>query len=143
MLIISACLVGVNCKYNGGNNKNKKIYEIFKEAKAVSVCPEVLGGMDIPRIPCEIKSFSNKRRVINKEGKDQTQKFKRGAEKTLKIAKSIGAKKAIMKSRSPSCGFGKIYDGNFSNTLIKGNGITAELLNKNGIEIITENDLKK
>ena len=141
MMIISACLVGVNCKYNGGNNKDKKAYEIFKEGKAVPVCPEVLGGMPIPRIPCEIKKYSNKRKVINKKGKDQTQKFRIGAVKTLEIAMSIGAKKAIMKSKSPSCGFGKIYDGNFSDTLIKGNGITAELLFNNGIEIITENDL--
>lgn len=141
MLIISACLVGVNCKYNGDNNKNKKVDEIFKKGEAIPVCPEILGGMNIPRIPCEIKTESKKRKVINKKGEDKTQKFKVGAEKTLKISKKIGAKKAIMKAKSPSCGYGKIYDGSFSKTLIKGNGITAQLLLNNGIEIMTEKDL--
>lgn len=141
MIIISACLVGVNCKYDGSNNKNEKAYKIFKEGKAVPVCPEVLGGMNIPRIPCEIKIISNKRKVMNENGKDQTLKFKTGAQKTLEIAKTIGAKKAILKSKSPSCGFGKIYDGSFSKKFIEGNGITTELLINNNLKVVTEKDI--
>ncbi|MFW6008755.1 MAG: DUF523 domain-containing protein [archaeon] len=141
MIIISACLAGVNCKYNGENNKNDKALQLVNKGKAIILCPEILGGLDIPRIPCEIVEINNKSRVINKKGIDKTTEFYKGAKKTLEIAKIIGANKAILKSKSPSCGVGKIYDGSFSGKLVDGNGITADLLIENGIEVISDNNL--
>ncbi len=141
MIIISACLAGINCKYNGENNKNNKVINLLKEGKAISLCPEVLGGLEIPRSPCEIVMENKKKKVINKKGIDKTTEFYKGAKKTLEIAKIVGAEKAILKSKSPSCGVGKIYDGDFSGKLIDGNGITADLLIKNGIEVISEKNL--
>ena len=141
MIVVSACLAGINCKYNGDNNKNEKVVDILKEGRAITVCPEVLGGMDIPRIPCEIIRKNNKRKVLNKKGEDYTEEFVKGAKKTLEIAKIVSADTAILKSKSPSCGFGKIYDGSFSGNLVAENGFTADLLDKNGIKVFTEKDL--
>lgn len=141
MYIISACLAGVNCRYDGGNNFHSKIVKLVKDGKAILVCPEQLGGLTTPRLPCEIvlDEMGNKK-VVSIEGKDKTKEFLKGAEETLKIAEMIGAKKAILKSRSPSCGKGRIYDGNFDKKLVLGNGITVDLLEKNGIEVYTEED---
>ncbi|MFP4660945.1 MAG: DUF523 domain-containing protein [Halanaerobiales bacterium] len=144
MYIVSACLAGINCRYNGGNTENKTIKKLVQEGKAIPVCPEVLGGLDIPREPCEIINDKNgDRRVINSEGNDVTEEFTRGAEKTLEIARIINASIAILQSRSPSCGYKSIYDGTFDGNLIKGNGITADLLEKNTITIYTEEDIEK
>ncbi|MDI6706698.1 MAG: DUF523 domain-containing protein [Bacillota bacterium] len=136
MDIVSACLCGVNCKYSGGNNFNPKIYKEMLSGKLLPVCPELLGGLGIPRSPCEISEG----KVINKEGNDVTQNFIEGAEKTLEIAKIVGAERAILKQRSPSCGNGKIYDGSFCGRLIEGYGITAKILKDNGIEVISEEE---
>ena len=147
MYIVSACLCGVNCKYNGGNNYNEKIDKLAKEGKAVLICPEQLGGLPTPRVPAEISGGSaadvlkGKARVINKDGEDVTKHFIKGAEESLKIAKAAGCKIAILKSKSPSCGCGKVYDGTFSGSLKKGNGVTAELFLKNGIKVITEEEI--
>ena len=135
-IIVSACLLGVNCKYNGGNNYNEKILEYLKDKQVIPICPEIMGGLPTPRIASEIKD----NRVINKEKKDVTDNFKKGAEETLNLAKRLGVTKALLKSKSPSCGYKKIYDGTFSDNLIDGNGITTELLLKNNFEIITEKD---
>jgi uncharacterized protein YbbK (DUF523 family) len=108
-----------------------------KEGKAILVCPEQLGGLTTPRLPSEIKNG----KVINKEGKDVSKGFRRGSELVLEIAKEYECKKAIFKARSPSCGKDQIYDGTFSGKLVKGNGITAELLMKNGIEVKTEEEI--
>jgi uncharacterized protein YbbK (DUF523 family) len=142
MYIVSACLAGINCKYNGGNNLNNEILKLVKEGKAILVCPEQLGGLPTPRLPSEI-IFSEKDnlKVIDIEGKDVTEKFIKGANETLKIAKDVKAKAAILKSRSPSCGYGYIYDGTFSGKLKKGNGVTADLLKKHGIKVYTEENL--
>ncbi len=140
MYIVSACLAGVNCRYDGRSNKNEKVLNLVKEGKAIIVCPEVLGGLLTPRVPCEIVIKDGEIRVVNKDGKDCTKEFKLGAEKTLEIAKIVGADKAILKAKSPSCGKGRIYDGTFSNKLICGNGITANLLMNNGIQVNTEED---
>lgn len=140
MIIISACLVGVNCKYNGGNNFNKQIYDLFKSKNAILVCPEQLGGLPTPRVPSEIVIKNNEIRVLNKEGIDVTENFLKGGYETLKIAKAVEARLAILKSKSPSCGVGYIYDGTFSGKVTEGNGITAQLLMKNGIKVCTEND---
>lgn len=141
MYIISACLAGVDCKYNGKNNKNDKILKLVEEGKAILVCPEQLGGLSTPRLPSEIVVKDGKKKVLANDGTDVTENFLKGAEETLKIAKMMGINKAILKVRSPSCGYGEIYDGTFSGTTKHGNGVTAELLEKNGIKLYTEEDL--
>lgn len=140
MVIVSACFLGVNCRYNGISETNKWVEEWTKNGMAVAICPEVLGGMPIPRPPCEIQRMENhKIRIMDQCGDEQTSAFFIGAQKTLEIAKIINAKAAILKERSPSCGFGKVYDGSFSKRLIIGNGLTADLLSQNGIAIFNEN----
>lgn len=138
MYIISACLAGVDCKYSGGNNKNDKVIDLVKQGKAILVCPEQLGGLPTPRLPSEIQDTGCERSVVSTSNEDVTKEFIKGAKETLKIVKMMNVKKAILKSRSPSCGYGKIYDGSFTKTLKDGNGFTAELLISNGVEIINE-----
>jgi uncharacterized protein YbbK (DUF523 family) len=137
MILVSACLVGLNCKYNGGNNYNEEIFNLVKAGKAVPVCPEQLGGLTTPRAPSEIKIIDGRRRVINNKGIDVTEQFEKGAEEVLKLVKSLNITKAILQPRSPSCGAYKIYSGNFDGQLVDGNGILAELLLKNGVEVVT------
>ena len=141
MILVSACLAGINCKYNGGNNYNEKIFNLVKEGKAIPVCPEQLGGLTTPREPSEIKIIDGKRYVINKEGIDVTEEFEKGAEEVLALVKKLDIKKAILQSRSPSCGRDKIYSGNFDRNLVDGNGILADLLLKNSIEVINSEDI--
>lgn len=141
MILVSSCLLGINCKYSGGNNYQEKILKLVKEGKAIFACPEQLGGLTTPRLPAEIVYKDNKRYVINKEGRNVTEEYERGAEEVLKILKEMNITKVIFKSKSPSCGCGQIYDGTFSNKLIKGNGITTQLLIDNGIEVLTELDI--
>ncbi len=136
-ILISACLAGVNCKYDGGNNSNNKIIELIKNGNAILICPEQLGGLKTPRTPAE--RLENK--VITKDNQDVTEEYFKGANEVLEIAKKFNIKKAILKSRSPSCGKNKIYDGTFSHTLTNRDGVTAELLRKNGIEVITEEEI--
>jgi uncharacterized protein YbbK (DUF523 family) len=144
VIIVSACLAGINCKYNGKNNLNRKIEKLVSEHEAVPVCPEQLGGCATPRPAAEIAAgtgcdvLDGKSKVIRITGEDSTNKFILGANEVLKIAKLIGAKKAILKAKSPSCGFEEIYNGTFSGKLIKGNGVTTELLIRNGIEVCSE-----
>ncbi|PJA84162.1 MAG: DUF523 domain-containing protein [Candidatus Nealsonbacteria bacterium CG_4_9_14_3_um_filter_37_13] len=137
IILCSACLLGIKCRYDGKDKLNKKVIELSKKKILIPVCPEQLGGLSTPREPAEQKG----KRVITKSGKDVTQNFKKGAKEVLKLAKLFGIKEAILKQKSPSCGFGKIYDGSFSGQLIKGNGVTAALLKRNKIKIITEEDL--
>lgn len=132
-VLISACLLGVNCKYNGENNYQEEVEKIIKEYNVIPICPEIYGGLSTPRIPSEIKD----NKVINKNNEDVTKYFVKGATETLKLAKMLNVKKAYLKAKSPSCGAGKIYDGTFTNTLTEGYGITAKLLKENGIEIVT------
>ena len=143
MMIISACLCGCDCKYNGKNNKNESCVELLKRGKAVLVCPEQLGGMTTPRVPSEILKNDGKISVISKEGKDVSKEFKKGAKEALKIAKLVDAKVAILKNGSPSCGSKYIYDGTFSNNKIEGKGITAKLFMENGIEVFSEDEAHK
>lgn len=138
MYIISACLAGENCKYDGSNTKNDELAKLVDEGKAIAVCPEVLGNLSVPREPCEIVN----NRVMTKSGKDLTTAFLKGACKTLELCLCNGIKKAILQPRSPSCGYGHIYDGSFSRNMIPGNGITADLLSKNGIEVFTPENWK-
>ena len=141
MYIVSACLAGVKCRYDGKDNTNEEVKALLEQGKAVLVCPEVFGGLPIPRKPCEIvKDEEGEESVISVEGVDCTEAFKIGAQKTLEMAKILGAKEAILKAKSPSCGCGKIYDGHFNRTLIEGDGLTAKLLKENGIKVYTEED---
>jgi len=133
MLIISACLAGIKCRYNGKGALNKKALDLVSRGKAIPVCPEQLGGLPTPRPATEIKN----NKVIDDKGKDYTKHYQIGAKEALKIAKIAGCKKAILKARSPSCGCGKIYDGTFSGKLIKGDGVFAKLLKKHKIKIKT------
>lgn len=141
MILVSACLAGINCKYNGGNNYNEKVFNLVKEGKAIPVCAEQLGGLTTPRVAAEICYIDGKRHVLTKTGEDVTEQFEKGAQEILELVKKLNITKAILKSRSPSCGKGKVYDGTFSGKLIDGNGILAELLIENGIEVITEDEL--
>lgn len=138
-IIVSSCLLGKNCKYNGGNNKNENIINLGNMYNLIQICPEVMGGLSIPRHPSEI--INN--RVINKLGEDVTKQYVKGAEVSLEIAIANNVKYAVLKSNSPSCGFGKIYDGTFTGKKINGNGIAADLLFKNGIVILNENNFKE
>lgn len=146
MIIVSACLAGINCKYNGGNNLHRDIEKLSSQGKVVLVCPEQLGGCNTPRSKAEIKGgtgaevLDGTSKVLREDGEDTTLEFVNGAKEVLKIAQLVGVKKAILKAKSPSCGVGTIYDGTFSGKLIAGNGVTAELLCRNGIEILTEVD---
>lgn len=132
-ILVSACLLGVNCRYDGGNNYSKEIDEFLKDYEVIPICPEIMGGLPTPRVGSE--RLEDK--VITKDGRDVTKQYVKGAEECLFLAKKYDVKKALLKLRSPSCGHKKIYDGTFSHTVIDGNGVTAELLENNGIEIIS------
>ena len=137
MKIVSACLAGIDCTYDGKNRSCDKVVEMVKAKKAIPVCPEQLGGLPTPRIPAEIQ----KGNVINQKGIDVTVNFQKGAEEALKIAKMVNCTTAILKSHSPSCGKGIIYDGTFNHIKIKGNGIFAEMLMNEGINVKTEKEI--
>ena len=146
MILVSACLSGENCKYNGGNNKNDKVLEFIKDKDVIYVCPEEDGGLNTPREPAEIQGtaqgvLKGNDKIKTCKGNDVTENFMRGALKTLEIAKKNKVKIAILKAKSPSCGKGIVYDGNFSGSKIVGNGVTAELLIKNGIKVLTEEEV--
>lgn len=138
-IMVSACLLGDNVKYDGNNNKNDELINFLKDYEIIKVCPEILGGLSIPRIPSEIRN----NRVINKKNIDVTKEFKLGAEKTLEIAKKENVKVAILKKNSPSCGSGTIYDGTFTHTKINDDGITSKLLKENNIVILNEDNYKE
>ena len=138
--LVSACLAGSPCRYDGRAYTCEPVAELVAQGRAVPVCPEQLGGLTTPRISCEITDQPGEIKILNKEGADCTEEFLLGAERTLAIAKALGIKKAVMKSKSPSCGCSEIYDGTFSGRLIPGNGIATGLLRDNGIEVVTEKD---
>lgn len=136
LVLVSACLAGVNCKYNGGNNLNLEILKLVEEKKAILVCPEQLGGLSTPRNPSEI----NNDQVIMNDKTVVTNEYIKGANEALRLAKLYGIKKAILKSKSPSCGNTNIYDGTFTHTLTSGEGITVKLLRENGILVVNEDE---
>ncbi len=142
MFIVSGCLLGHNCKYDGGNNANEEVIKFCKEHKYIEVCPECAGNLPCPRPPAEICGG----KVVDKKGKDVTLQFDKGAEISvntcLTIARMTGEKieGAILKANSPSCGSGKIYDGTFTGTLIEGDGIFCRRLKRMGIDVITEKE---
>lgn len=129
-LLISACLMGYNCKYNGGNNAlpPEVLAALRERYRLIPVCPEAAGGLPTPRVPSERRGG----RVVTRDGRDVTAAFRRGAEIAGKLAERYGARLALLKSNSPSCGSGTVYDGSFTGTLTPGDGVTAEYLkNKN------------
>ena len=133
-ILVSACLLGENCKYSGGNNYNQAVCDFARGHQVVPVCPEVLGGLPTPRCPAEIVQGV----VTNKEGINVDREFRAGAAKALAIAKENGVELAILQSRSPSCGVKEIYDGTFSGTKIPGQGVFAKMLMDEGVESYTE-----
>lgn len=167
LYIVSRCLLGVNCKYNGGNNYSQDVVEFTRVHKCFDVCPETAGGLDSPRSPAEqvyisepvanceaghdifinellINEKGEPYKVVNQNGEDLTTEFVRGAKKSLEDAKAYADSEdltitgAILKDRSPSCGYGRIYDGTFSGTEISGNGVFADLLRNEDIPIANE-----
>jgi uncharacterized protein YbbK (DUF523 family) len=136
-VLVSACLLGLRCRYNAEPVTNERVLALAKTHPLIPVCPEQLGGLSTPRPPAERLG----ERVVSNDGTDVTSAFVRGAEETLLLARTLGCKTAILKARSPSCGHGRIYDGSFSGTLIPGSGVTAELLAKNGMRVFTEDEL--
>ncbi len=180
MILVSSCLLGVNCRYDGKNNYNSALAGRIAQGRLLPVCPEQLGGLPTPRIPAEIiggtasdllKAYpfileddgnniklniadnlnqealaadnqdSASVRVVNEAGKDLTANFLKGACEVSRLAKRAGARAAILKARSPSCGCGQIYNGTFSNCMVNGDGITAALLQKEGIKVYTEEEI--
>lgn len=133
-ILVSACLMGVNCRYNGKGELCKALTARMDEIQMIPVCPEILGGLSTPRDPAE----RCQGRVVTNQGADVTAQYAKGAEETLKLAKLYGCRYAVLKERSPSCGRGKIYDGTHSGRLTDGDGMTAELLEKNGIRVFGE-----
>jgi uncharacterized protein YbbK (DUF523 family) len=143
MKLISACLLGINCNFEAGNWLNSKLYEELREGNLFPICPEVLGGLPSPRVPAEIQNgtgldvLNGKAKVVNMKGDDVTKEFLKGANETLRIAKALGAEEALLTEKSPSCGCGKIFDGSFSNKFADGEGVTAALLKKNGVKVVS------
>jgi len=139
MIIVSACLADLNTAWDGKSRTCKKVIELIKRGVAIPVCPEQMGGLTTPRQPAE--KIGN--RVIDIKQNDVTDNFVRGSEESFKLLKTVNAKYAILKAKSPSCGFREIYDGTFKNVLVSGNGIFAQKLVDNNIKILTENDLEE
>lgn len=150
-IAVSACLMGIDCKYNGKNNRNEKILDYVKDMEYITICPECYGGLTTPRVPSEIEEGKSgedyiKNRedfhVYSKEGVDVTEEFVKGAEMALEKLQKNGVTKAIMKESSPSCGVNKIYTGRFDGTKKEGMGVTAALFKENGIEMLSEKDIE-
>lgn len=133
MIIVSACLAGYRCRYDGKTNPDESVVALVKRGEAIPACPEMLGGLPCPRVPSE--RTADGMRVLMRDGSDVTEAFQRGAEETLRMARLYECDRAILKARSPSCGCGTIYDGTFSGTLRQGSGVTAELLMQNGVSV--------
>ena len=136
-IMVSACLAGENCKYNGGNNRNEKVLQLMAGNKVIMVCPEQMGGLPTPRIPSEICNGV----VTAKDGRIVDQEFRLGTERCLDIAKREQPDLIVLQPRSPSCGVKQRYDGTFSGRLINGVGVTAQLLMENGYNVVDVEDL--
>ncbi len=146
MKLISACLCGINCKYNGKNNSHPLFEAMLVRNEVLPVCPEQMGGLPTPRPACEIIGgtgldvLQGKAQVISNDNRNLSEAFIKGAEEVLKLAAGKGIKEAVFQSRSPSCGCGHIYDGTFSTHLIEGDGVTTALLRQHGIKVINETE---
>ena len=138
-ILVSACLLGASCRYDGKSRPKEEILRLLEKHELIPICGEIYGGLPTPRVPAERVG----ERVLTRDGRDVTMEYRRGAEEVLRLGKLDGCKLAILKEKSPSCGSGVIYDGTFSGTLAEGWGITAELLQENGIEVIGETQVEK
>ena len=136
-IMVSACLAGENCKYNGGNNRSEKVLKMMAENEVLTVCPEQMGGLPTPRVPAEIRDGV----VTAKDGRNVDAQFRAGAAKCLEIAKKEQPDLIVLQSRSPSCGVKQRYDGTFTGTLVNGAGVTAQLLMDNGFRCVDVEDL--
>ena len=137
-ILISACLLGVRCRYDGGSKPQEPLLRLMEKYTLIPVCPEQLGGLPTPRLPSERIGAQ----VVMKDGTDVTAAYRRGAEEALRLARLFGCRRAVLKERSPSCGSGTIYDGSFSGRLTVGDGVTAALLRENGIAVCGESALE-
>ncbi|MBR3992963.1 MAG: DUF523 domain-containing protein [Anaerotignum sp.] len=136
-IAVSACLLGHDCKYNGGNNRSQKVLDYIKGHEVIPVCPEVAGGLPVPRVPVELKDG----RAINRNGEDVTDFFRRGVELTMEKLADQNIDLVILQPRSPSCGCKQIYDGSFTKTLINGKGMFAQALSDAGIPLMDGDDV--
>lgn len=147
MILISACLAGLNVRYNGTNSLDEKIQKLMLENKAVTVCPELLGGFSTPREPAEIVGgngqdvLDGNATVVESSGRDVTDLYLKGAYATLQKALEVGATHVILKEYSPSCGSAKIYNGEFNGTKLAGEGVTTALLRRNNIVVLSEENI--
>lgn len=138
-IIVSACLLGEPCRYDGNAVPCAELVELAQTVPVLPICPECLGGLSIPRTPCEIVLSG---RVVDARGQDRTEPYCTGAQITVEIAREFGCTMAILKSKSPSCGVHQVYDGTFSSVLINGQGIAAAALKSAGVEVFDEEDFK-
>ena len=138
-LIVSACLLGTACRYDGTSKPAAGIITLKDKYNLIPVCPEILGGLPTPRTPCEVKNGC----VFSRDGFDRTAQYLKGANEVLRLARFFGCEAALLKERSPACGSGKIYDGSFSGALTDGDGICAALLKKHGIKVYGESRMNE
>lgn len=136
--VVSACLAGQACRYDGKAQPLERVRDLVRRGLALPVCPEQMGGLPTPRVSCERVGG----RVLDADGEDRTEAFLLGAQEALALARLFGATHALLKSRSPSCGCGLIYDGTFGGGLVRGNGLFAELLLGHGFDVLTDLDLE-
>jgi len=136
-IMVSACLAGENCKYNGGDNRNEKVQQLMSEHEVITVCPEQMGGLPTPRVPSEVKEGI----VTARDGRNVDREFRTGAAKCLEIALREQPDLIVMQSRSPSCGVKQRYDGSFTGKLVDAPGVTAQLLMENGFRCVDVEDL--
>ncbi len=138
-MLISACLLGVNCRYDGGTQPIPELDALLERYELIPVCPEQLGGLPTPRTPSELRDG----RVVTRDGRDVTDAFLHGADQVCRIAALCGSALALLKARSPSCGHGEIYDGSFTGRLIPGSGVTAQALERMGATLYSEYDIDR
>lgn len=136
-ILVSSCLLGERCRYDGKSKGVNEVIALSKKYNLIPICPEVMGGLSVPRDPCEIIGD----RLVSKEGRDCTAEYNKGAQIALEIALKHNCKYAVLKLKSPSCSVNGVYDGTFSKTLVEGMGVTAKLLSQNGIKVLGENQI--
>jgi uncharacterized protein YbbK (DUF523 family) len=137
VLLVSSCLLGVSCNHEAGHSRRAAVEALAASHRLVPICPEVCGGLSTPRPAAERRG----ERVVNADGGDVTDAYARGAHAAVELAHAVGARRAVLKARSPSCGSAQVYDGSFSRTLRPGEGVTAAALRAAGIEVVSEEDL--
>ena len=148
MILVSSCLAGLEVRYNGTHRLDRRILQLIEENKAISVCPELLGGLSVPREPAEIIGgdgdavLDGNAKVIDRLGRDVTEQFIKGAYDTLKTAQNVQANAVVLKEYSPSCGSSMIYNGNFNGEKMVGNGVTVALLRRHRIRVFSEENIK-